>query len=161
MSLILTEVEAYDHKLPGIGQLQYLYNHKLKQLQLYISGKLFETYTGDLALKINDEIIVMKDELSPYEQMIDRKAKIAFGHGIEILRMRTRKQEIKEERQMAMWWVKKTSTFSLAKIGALLGYYDHATVLNAIKVVNNLRDTDVEFRLKLERFINADPDEKN
>ena len=45
-----------------------------------------------------------------------------------------------------MFFSKKLTKSSLASIGAHCGGKDHATVLHACKTVNNLVDTDKQFR---------------
>ena len=45
-----------------------------------------------------------------------------------------------------MFFSKKLTKSSLASIGAQCGGKDHATVLHACKTVNNLVDTDKQFR---------------
>lgn len=52
----------------------------------------------------------------------------------------TRRREIVIPRQLCMWWMKKTTTWSLAAIGARYGR-DHATVINARKSINNILET--------------------
>jgi len=54
----------------------------------------------------------------------------------------TRKREIVQSRQISMYFAKKLTKYSLAEIGYNIGGKDHATVLHAIKTVNNLIDTD-------------------
>jgi len=59
---------------------------------------------------------------------------------------KTRKREIVKARQIAMFFAKLKSKKSLNYIGKSIGGKDHATVLHAIKVVNNLIETkDPEF----------------
>lgn len=52
----------------------------------------------------------------------------------------TRRREIVIPRQLCMWWMKKTTTWSLANIGARYGR-DHATVINARRSINNIIET--------------------
>ena len=78
---------------------------------------------------------------------------------VETMKIRTRKRKIVEARQIAMWMLNQFTKLSLESIG---GYFeseghkfDHATVLHAIKTVNNLRQTDKELREKFERIKSA------
>lgn len=66
------------------------------------------------------------------------------------LHERTRKREIVEARQLVYWYMIKLTKLSLEDIGRIYGY-DHATVLHAKKTVNNLRNTNREYREKLEQ----------
>ncbi len=69
-----------------------------------------------------------------------------FDMPIELLKSKTRKREIVQARQIAMYFAKKMTKSSLANIGLHCGNKDHATVLHACKTVNNLIETDKRFR---------------
>jgi chromosomal replication initiator protein len=64
----------------------------------------------------------------------------------------TRKREIVQARQVAMYLSKQFTKTSLKSIGVQLGDKDHATVLHAIKAVNNLRETDRHFKVEIEEL---------
>jgi len=51
-----------------------------------------------------------------------------------------------QARQLAMFFSKKHTKSSLAHIGKQCGNKDHATVLHAVKTINNLAETDKKFR---------------
>ena len=69
-----------------------------------------------------------------------------FDIPIEIMKSKTRKREIVQCRQLAMFFSKQMTKSSLAMIGKHCGNKDHATVLHACKTVNNLADTDKRFK---------------
>jgi len=69
-----------------------------------------------------------------------------FDLSIDTLKSKTRKRNIVQARQLAMYFAKQLTKSSLANIGARCGGKDHATVLHACKTVNNLVDTDKDFR---------------
>jgi chromosomal replication initiator protein len=73
-----------------------------------------------------------------------------FDLPIELLKSKTRKREVVQARQIAMYFAKKMTKSSLASIGAHCGGKDHATVLHACRTVNNLQETDKQFRGYLE-----------
>lgn len=73
-----------------------------------------------------------------------------FDLPIELLKSKTRKREVVQARQIAMFFAKKMTKSSLANIGAHCGGKDHATVLHACRTVNNLQETDKQFRGYLE-----------
>jgi chromosomal replication initiator protein len=72
-----------------------------------------------------------------------------FDLEIEILKSKTRKREVVQARQIAMFFSKKLTKSSLANIGAHCGGKDHATVLHACRTVNNLSETDKQFKTYL------------
>lgn len=76
---------------------------------------------------------------------------------IEAFRSKSRKREIVKRRQLAMYFCRRKTALSLSQIGSKLSGHDHATVLHAIKEMQNLTQTDPKFREsfnKLEDRIN-------
>lgn len=69
-----------------------------------------------------------------------------FNIPVDVINSKTRKREIVQARQIAMYFSKKYTKSSLATIGIHCGNKDHATVLHACRTVNNLLDTDKQFR---------------
>lgn len=69
-----------------------------------------------------------------------------FEMPIELMKSKTRKREVVQARQISMFYAKNMTKASLASIGAQCGGKDHATVLHAYRTVNNLIDTDKQFR---------------
>jgi chromosomal replication initiator protein len=69
-----------------------------------------------------------------------------FDIPIDTMKSKTRKREIVQCRQLAMYFSKQMTKSSLAMIGKHCGNKDHATVLHACKTVNNLADTDKRFK---------------
>jgi hypothetical protein len=61
----------------------------------------------------------------------------------------SRKREICEARQVAMYFVRKITSYPTRLIGEVIGNRDHATVLHAVKAVEDLIDTDKAFRIKM------------
>jgi len=72
-----------------------------------------------------------------------------FNVPVDMMQSKTRKREIVQARQVAMYFSKNLTKSSLATIGAQIGGKDHATVLHACKTVNNLIDTDKRFRTQI------------
>ena len=73
-----------------------------------------------------------------------------FELPLELLKSKTRKREVVQARQIAMYFAKSMTKSSLATIGLHCGGKDHATVLHACKTVNNLMDTDKRFKTYVE-----------
>ncbi len=75
-----------------------------------------------------------------------------FGLTINEIQSKTRKREIVQARQLAMYFSKKYTKSSLTTIGQQLGKKDHATVLHACRTVNNLLETDKQFRSSVQEL---------
>ncbi|MEY4111199.1 MAG: hypothetical protein RLZZ46_1555, partial [Bacteroidota bacterium] len=73
-----------------------------------------------------------------------------FDLPIELLKSKTRKREVVQARQIAMYFSKNLTKASLANIGLHCGGKDHATVLHACRTVNNLMETDKRFKQYIE-----------
>ena len=72
-----------------------------------------------------------------------------FNISIEQLALKTRKHQIVEARQIAMYLSKKYSSASLTAIGQQCGKKDHATVHHACKTVSDRLETDRQFKTML------------
>ncbi len=92
-------------------------------------------------------VIPKINKLSP-EFMDDIEATVCWQYRMDKwkLQQKTRKREIVKVRQLCMALSKVYTTTSLAKIGERFGRKDHATVSHTIKTVDNLRETNLEFR---------------
>ncbi len=75
-----------------------------------------------------------------------------FSVPMDVLHSKSRKREIVQARQIAMYLSKVYTKNSLQTIGQEIGSRDHATVLHACKTVNNLRDTDKTFKANLKEL---------
>ncbi len=76
---------------------------------------------------------------------IINKVQLFTGQGIY---QNTRKREVVEARQIAMYLVKNINKLSLAETGAICAMKDHATVLHACRTVESLRLTNKAFNTK-------------
>jgi chromosomal replication initiator protein len=68
-------------------------------------------------------------------ETIQRTVSKKFGIEEELLRAKTRKQEIVEARQVAMFLAKELTNNSLKTIGLHFGGRDHSTVIHAVQTV--------------------------
>ncbi len=75
-----------------------------------------------------------------------------YGVSLESLLSETRKREIVQARQVAMYFAKLKTKDSLTTIGTTIGKRNHATVLHACKTVQDLIDTDKSFRASIEEL---------
>lgn len=105
--------------------------------------------TLDLAKQMIDKFV----KNTTREISIDYIQKVVcdyFNLPLEMINSKTRKREIVQARQLAMFFSKKHTKSSLATIGLHCGNKDHATVLHACRTVNNLLETDKRFRIYVE-----------
>ena len=81
-------------------------------------------------------------------------SKVCEHYNIEesAIHTKTRKREIVQVRQIAMFLAKKHTENSASKIGQLIGKRDHATVLHACKTVKDLIEVDKAFKTEIEEI---------
>ncbi|MFO7938997.1 MAG: chromosomal replication initiator protein DnaA [Bacteroidales bacterium] len=105
--------------------------------------------TMDLAMHMIDRLV----KNSKREISVDYIQKVVcdyFSLTPDLLQSKTRKREIVQARQIAMYFSKSLTKSSLASIGSQIGGKDHATVLHACKTVSNLVDTDKRFKTQVD-----------
>ena len=107
--------------------------------------------TMDLAAHVVERFV--KDHTK--ELSIDYITKSVCGYfniSSDLLSAKTRKREIVQARQIAMFFCKNLTKSSLSTIGATIGGKDHATVLHAYKTISNLIETDKSFKLQIDEI---------
>ena len=72
----------------------------------------------------------------------------------DLVRAKTRKREVVQARQVAMYFCKKLTQHSLKTIGLHFGGRDHSTVIHANQSVDNQMDTDPKFKEIIEEISN-------
>ena len=101
--------------------------------------------TLDLAKQMIDKFVKnTRHEISI--DFIHKMVSDYFNLPIELLKSKTRKREVVQARQIAMYFAKSLTKSSLSSIGLQCGGKDHATVLHACRTVNNLMETDKKFK---------------
>src|SRR6185436_20870068 len=65
---------------------------------------------------------------------------------VELVKSKTRKREIVQARQISMFYAKDLTKSSLKTIGMFFGGRDHSTVIHACQTVNDLMETDKQFK---------------
>lgn len=70
----------------------------------------------------------------------------AFGVDVVSLRSKSRRRELVQARQVAMFLSKNLTNTSLSTIGAKIGNRDHSTVLHSCKAVVDMLETNSDFK---------------
>ncbi|EID75213.1 chromosomal replication initiator protein DnaA [Imtechella halotolerans] len=107
----------------------------------------------EVTLELAKQIVEKFVKNTKREVSIDYIQKVVsdyFQMDVSTLQSKTRKRHIVQARQLAMFFAKKFTKASLASIGSQIGKRDHATVLHACKTVDNLAETDKQFRKYIE-----------
>ena len=104
-----------------------------KEITVELAESIVEKIVGDVQVDIS----------------IDKVQKVVcdyFNITRDDLLSKTRKRQIVQARQIAMYMSRSLINCSLSTIGAEIGGKDHATVLHACTTVNDLMSTDKAFR---------------
>jgi chromosomal replication initiator protein len=134
--------------------LEYIASHvsnNVRELEGALVSLLAQSMLNkrEITLELAAKLITKLVKNSKRELSIEYISKVVcdyFSMTVDALQAKTRKREIVQARQIAMYFSKSLTKYSLASIGAQIGSKDHATVLHACKTVNNLKDTDKNFR---------------
>lgn len=99
----------------------------------------------ELAEKIVSRIVNVTRRVNTVEKIRDVVCEY-FSLSVDAISTKSRKREVVQARQIAMYLSKQLTKNSLSSIGFAIGQRDHATVLHACKIVNDLMDIDKNFR---------------
>ena len=105
----------------------------------------------NLAEHIVNKAVRCETKVITVEDIIE---KVCHHFEIEPIAIHTksRKREVVQVRQVAMYLSKKHTDSSSGKIGQLIGNKDHATVLHAYKIVKDQIEVDKAFRAEIEEI---------
>jgi chromosomal replication initiator protein len=104
-----------------------------------------------LAEKIVSRIAVVVPRITTIEQIRDAVCKY-YSLSVEAISTKSRKREVVQARQIAMYLSKQMTQNSLAAIGLAIGKRDHATVLHACKTVGDQIQIDKHFRSEVQEI---------
>lgn len=105
----------------------------------------------DLAKRVVSNAIKVQERQISVE-LIEEEVCKYFDLDMEIIHSKSKKQEISQARQIAMYLSRKYTDKSYSNIGELIGKRDHATVLHACKTVGNWIETDKKFRTTIQEL---------
>lgn len=105
----------------------------------------------DLAARIVRKAVRAEVKAITIEDIIEKVCK-HFELEPNSIHSKSRKREVVQVRQIAMYLAKKHTDASSSKIGQLIGNRDHATVLHACKIVKDQFEVDKSFRTEVEEI---------
>jgi len=104
-----------------------------------------------LAEKVVSKLVAIKPITLSVEKIRDLVCN-HFNLELESILTASRKREVVQARQIAMYLSKQYTKNSLSSIGQTIGKRDHATVLHACKQVTDLISTDKSFRSSVQEI---------
>lgn len=103
----------------------------------------------ELAQRIVKKVVKSETKVITIDHIIDAVCK-HYEIDQAVIHTKSRKREVVQVRQMAMYLAKKHTDSSSSKIGQLIGGKDHATVLHACKIVKDQCDVDKTVKADVE-----------
>jgi len=85
-------------------------------------------------------------------ELIEEEVCKYFDLEPSLIHTKSKKQEISQARQIAMYLSRKYTDKSYSNIGEMIGKRDHATVLHACKTVGNWIETDKKFKNSIQEI---------
>ncbi len=104
----------------------------------------------DLASRVMRMIVKIESRVITCESVLTLVVQ-NFGVDLKSINSKSRKKDIVQARQAAMHLCKRHTTQSICRIGTIVGGRDHATVLHALKSVDDMLHTDEQFRSKYDK----------
>jgi chromosomal replication initiator protein len=104
-----------------------------------------QAFDLSLARKILDNIVSNIEKEIDIEK-IQKSVSAYFSVSVDDLKDKTRKKEVATARQVAMYFAKEYTDYSLKQIGQYFGGRDHSTVIHAVQSVQNLIGSDSSFK---------------
>ena len=132
-------------------------NESVRELEGSINSLLAQSiiFKRDVDIDLAERIVrkAVRCESKPIT-IEDIIAKVCSHYEIEesAIHTKTRKREVVQVRQVAMFLAKKHTDASSSKIGQLIGNKDHATVLHACKIVKDQVEVDKSFKADIEEI---------
>jgi chromosomal replication initiator protein len=133
-------------------------NESVRELEGIINSLLAQSiiFKRDVDLEMAQRVVrktVRCTESKPVT-IDDIITKVCAHYQIEeaAIHTKTRKREVVQVRQLAMYLAKKYTDASSSKIGQYIGKKDHATVLHACKMVKDQVEVDKAFKAELEEI---------
>jgi chromosomal replication initiator protein len=106
-------------------------------------------YAKEVDLELTKRVVsnaVATQERSISVELIEEEVCRYFDIEPSPIQSKSKKQEISQARQIAMYLSRKYTDKSYSTIGELIGKRDHATVLHACKTVGNWMETDKKLK---------------
>lgn len=106
----------------------------------------------DLAQRIVKKVTHNENKAVTIDDII-RTVCSHYGLDTSAIHTKSRKRDVVQARQVAMYLAKNYTDLSAARIGGLIGNKDHATVLYACKTIKELREVDKGFQTEMEEIV--------
>ncbi|MCS5491898.1 chromosomal replication initiator protein DnaA [Algoriphagus limi] len=134
-----------------VEYLAYTVDTNVRELEGILISLIAHASLNRVEIDLQLAKAVMKNIIRDIEtevgiDFIQKTVSEYFGIELDDLKAKTRKKEIVIARQVAMYFSKEFTNHSLKSIGYHFGGRDHSTVIHALTTVNDMMDTDTNFK---------------
>jgi chromosomal replication initiator protein len=134
-----------------VEYLAYTVDTNVRELEGILISLIAHASLNRVDIDLQLAKTVMKNIIKDIEtevgiDFIQKTVSEYFGIALDDLKAKTRKKEIVIARQVAMYFSKEFTNHSLKSIGYHFGGRDHSTVIHALTTVNDMIDTDNQFK---------------
>jgi chromosomal replication initiator protein len=134
--------------------VDYIARHvvdNVRDLEGTLASLIAHSTLANLAidLQLAEKVVSRIVNITPKVNTVERIREVVCDHfslSVDAISTKSRKREVVQARQIAMYLSKQMTKNSLSSIGDLIGQRDHATVLHACKIVTDLMEIDKGFR---------------
>ncbi|TFV93047.1 chromosomal replication initiator protein DnaA [Algoriphagus kandeliae] len=134
-----------------VEYLAYTVDTNVRELEGILISLIAHASLNRVEIDLQLAKAVMKNIIKDIEtevgiDFIQKTVAEYFSIELDDLKAKTRKKEIVIARQVAMYFSKEFTNHSLKSIGYHFGGRDHSTVIHALTTVNDMMDTDTNFK---------------
>ena len=148
-AILRSKIEANELQIPDdvVEYVAETVRGNVRDLEGIVNALLAYATLGDASINLELAKNVVGQSINIEEKSInikDIQKAVCDYYSLEVndIQTNSRKHEVVQARQVAMFLARKHTKKSLQYIGAQIGNRDHATVLHACKTVENLLDID-------------------
>ncbi len=157
MAILQKKAEYENMRLPRdvIEYIAATYTSNIRELEGALIRAVAYLSISGLSMTVENIAPVLNPPVETIEASPDAVLKAVsenFNVAIDDLKGNSRRREISQARQIAMYLMRQHTDLSLPKIGDEFGGKDHTTVLYSCEKVEKLKDKDPQFRQTLDRL---------
>ncbi|MBK8625411.1 MAG: chromosomal replication initiator protein DnaA [Saprospiraceae bacterium] len=140
---------------------EYICTH-IKNNIRELEGVVISLVAQSTLNKMNIDMNLVKDVINQFVSQIDKEISVEnikqlvakyFDVPFEQLHSKTRMRDVVMARQLSMYLAKNYTSSSLKVIGDSFGGRDHSTVIHSLKTVQDMMDTDILFKDKVNKLV--------
>ena len=157
IAIINNKIESEGIEIPGdvVEYLAYSVDTNIRELEGVLISLVAQASLNRKEIDLELAKQVLKNIVTDIEtevgiDYIQKTVSEYYKLKVDQLKDKTRKKEIVIARQIAMYFSKEYTNHSLKSIGYHFGGRDHSTVIHAVQSINDLMDTNSNFKNSVE-----------